>query len=113
MFSCGVCACAFCESPDTPLKQDPADKDTQESVLAVKKTDTAAPAVPADKAGKIDLFSVSTDDLDKSESLDRISGGHFDRGRSSPDQSYKSNKGGTPGPFAREKQATGDSSSGY
>ena len=49
-----------------------------------------------------DAFSVSTDDFDSSESLNRISG-EIDRGYSSSDQSYESKARGYTGPFDKER----------
>ena len=49
-----------------------------------------------------DPFSVSTDDLDSSESLNRVSG-EIDLGYSSSEQSYESKARGYQGPFNQER----------
>ncbi len=50
-----------------------------------------------------DVFSVSTEDLDLSENLNRVAG-EIDRGFSSPEQSFSaSDHTAGAGPFAREK----------
>ena len=51
---------------------------------------------------KESVFSVSTDDFNSSESLNRISG-EYDLGYSSLDQSFKSKDQDPAGPFAHEK----------
>ncbi len=74
---------------------DVAKKNAVDDALKKHTADAAKPL-------KEDPFAVSSEDLDPAESLDRISG-KIDRGFSSPDQSYKSDDQGAPGPFAREK----------
>ena len=51
---------------------------------------------------KEDVFSVSTQDLDSSDSLNRIAG-NYDNGYSSPEQSYKPKEHAGAGPFAHER----------
>ncbi len=55
---------------------------------------------------KTDPFSVSTEDFDDADSLNRVAG-IYDRGYSSPEQSFraKDHMAGA-GPFAREKAET-------
>ncbi len=53
---------------------------------------------------KEDVFSVSSEDLDPAESLNRVAGNR-DRGYSSPEQSFKSIEQSAPGPTGREKSA--------
>ena len=57
---------------------------------------------PGKKTLQEDVFSVSTEDLDLSESLNRVSG-QIDTGYSSPEQSFHSKDHGQAGPFARQK----------
>ena len=59
---------------------------------------------------KEDVFSVSTQDLDSSDSLNRIAG-NYDTGYSSPEQSYKSKGQAGAGPFAHERAETSDKDS--
>jgi hypothetical protein len=48
------------------------------------------------------MFSVSSDELDPAESLNRVSG-HIDLGFSAPSQTFQSSDHYSPGPFSREK----------
>lgn len=48
------------------------------------------------------LFSVSSDELDPTESLNRVSG-EIDLGFAAPSQTYRSPGHYSPGPFSREK----------
>ena len=74
-----------------------------------------APAFPGgddfSKPLKDGVFSVSTDDMNSSDSLNRVAG-TYDKGFSSPEQSYKSKEHAGAGPFAHEKaeMASRDSS---
>lgn len=52
------------------------------------------------------LFSVSSDELDPADSLNRISG-KIDLGFTNPSQSYESPGHYSPGPFSREKAIEG------
>lgn len=49
-----------------------------------------------------DPFSISTEDLDASESLNRVSG-NVDRGFSSPEQSYVANNRDYTGPLSQDR----------
>ena len=49
---------------------------------------------------KDDAFVVSTDEANSADSLNRISG-QFDRGFTSPDQTYQSERNYKPGPFSK------------
>lgn len=51
-----------------------------------------------------EIFSISSEELDSTDSLNRIAG-DFDRGYSSPEQSFKSSNQAPASPFAREKSA--------
>ena len=59
---------------------------------------------------KEDVFSVSTQDLDSSDSLNRIAG-NYDTGYSSPEQSYKPKEHAGAGPFAHERAETSGNNS--
>ena len=80
--------------------------------LALADEKDAARQETADnlKSSKQDLFSVSSDELSPSDSLNRISGS-IDTGFASPEQSYKSKKMQHASPFAREKQEMGSAGS--
>ena len=62
-------------------------------------------AVGPKKSLKEDLFSVSTEEMDSSDSLNRIAG-KYDTGFSSAEQSYKAKDRAGAGPFAHEKAET-------
>ncbi len=49
-----------------------------------------------------EMFSVSSEDLDSSESLNRVSG-IIDRGYSSPEQSYVAEDKGYTGPLSQDR----------
>ncbi len=59
---------------------------------------------------KEDVFSVSSEDLNSSDSLNRVAG-NYDTGYSSPEQSFHSADHGPAGPFAREKAEMSDKKS--
>lgn len=58
---------------------------------------------PARKLFEEDSFSVSSDELDPSESLNRVAG-EIDLGFSKPEQQFKSEE--QPGPLSRQRTST-------
>ena len=82
-----------------------------ESHPASPKIDPKLVVAEPKKSLKEDIFSVSTQDMDSSDSLNRIAG-KYDTGFSSAEQSYVAKEHAGAGPLAHEK-AQMDSKGSY
>lgn len=65
-----------------------------------KNTDSAEPIA---ESFSREMFSVSTDDMDPSESLNRIAG-QIDNGYASKEQTYRSESHGSANPLDKDKR---------
>jgi hypothetical protein len=79
------------------------DRPALEDLMAPRPAQAASAANPLEPVSTREaLYTVSSDELDPADSLNRISG-TIDLGFSAPSQSFESSDHYKPGPFSREK----------